>query len=129
MGSAGKKAEKYIKETTSTPEGAIKHNLTVGDPSGLHVLGESVGGGREKITKKWEGFWKRTLGIGGADAPDVPSAPKILSPEEMKAQAKIARENELIRRRGTQGRQSTIKAGSRGAGANLQTTFRQLGGL
>jgi hypothetical protein len=69
------------------------------------------------------------LGLSG-ESPEAPTAApaQVMSDEEVQEQAKRARENELIRRRGTRGRASTIKTGSRGAGPNLQTTFKQLGG-
>ncbi|MCK4826895.1 hypothetical protein KA005_64765, partial [bacterium] len=105
-----------------------EHALTIGDPSGVHVLAEGVGGGREKVTKKWEKFWKRTLGIGSPDAPAIPNDPNIFTDEEIKARAKESREGELLRRMGTRGRSTTIKTGSRGIGDGLQTTSKQLGG-
>jgi hypothetical protein len=128
MGSAGKKIEKYAGKSMGTPEGAVKHALTIGDPSGVHVLAESVGGGREKVTKKFETFAKRTLGIGSLDAPDIPDDPNIPTEEQISAEAKRKREFELIRKSGLRGRASTIKTGSRGVGAGVQTTFKQLGG-
>ena len=131
MGSAGKQAESaatgFVKKATSSPEGFFESTLIAGDPSGTHILAE-LGGGREKVTKKFETFGKRTLGISSPDAPDVPNDPNILTEEEVGVAAKRKREFERIRRAGTKGRASTIRTGSRGVGTGVQTTFKQLGG-
>ena len=92
-------------------EDTAENILLMGAPQGL------------KLTQK-------ELGLGPGEELTPPSVPASeLSPEEeVQAAAKRKREFERIRRSGFQGRASTVKTGPSGPSANLQTTFKQLGG-
>lgn len=71
----------------------------------------------------------RDFGPGeGLDDPKLPDIANLPTEEQTQAAAKRKRDFERIRRSGFQGRASTIKTGPQGAGANIQTTFKQLRG-
>lgn len=100
--------ETQVSQFEEDPEANI---LLMGAPQGLRTTSRDLGLDPEDI-----------------EDPTLPGEADVLTEEEIAEQAERAREFELIRSRGFQGRGSTIKSGSTGTTSNIQTTFKQLSG-